>query len=419
MLLFDCPPLVLSILTSLLIIISTIYISFIVYSFVIKKWSIFISSIIVTILSIFLVQVFATTIHENDIPFINWFKGLHISIYIVCISLSILGLVGIFIYLYLYHKKHITSYSIIQAFNTSKEGFLYFEEDGSCLLINKKMEEIASSLTKKYILNGYDFLKIVKDKTIKLDNGKVYKFTDKELMIDRQPYFFRKPNETKIHELIALDITELVNQNNQLELDNKKLQQLNNDLVLYNKRMLEVISYREILETKVNIHNEMNELVLQSAYLLTNNDKKEKERILSKWENNAYLLYKEAQHRSDEDYLKDILTLGDAIGIRIDYKTSLDVLPSEDIINLFIHASKESLTNVAKHTTHKNLIIELDKNNDHIIMRFKNENNDQNIEIKMGGGLTNLSKHVEQLNGKMIIENKENFILTIEVPNAI
>ena len=419
MFLYNCPLLTLSILTSLTIVLSTIYIAFIVYSFVIKKWALFIVTTTITTLLVFLVQVFAVTIHANDIPFVNFFKQLHISIYIVLISLSLIGVIAIIIYLQFYNKKHITSNSIIQAFNTSKDGFLYFEEDGSCLLINKKMEEIASSITKTYILNGYDFLKLIKDKIITLDNGSVYKFIDKVIKVSRKPYFFRKAELSNVYELIALDVTELFEQNRQLELDNKKLKQLNNELIQYNKKMLEVICHREILETKQNIHNEMNELVLQSAYLLDKDDQKEKAKILSKWENNAYLLSKEGKQQNGEEYIQDLLLLADTIGIKIVCDDYSQIFNSGDIDSLFIHASKESLTNIAKHTKAKRLIIEIEKNNGKTIMRFINENNENTEAIKMGGGLTNLCKHVEQLNGKMLIENKESFILTIEVPDAV
>ena len=140
---------------------------------------------------------------------------------------------------------------------------------------------------------------------------------------------------------------------------------------------------------------------------------------LSKWENNAYLLSKEGKQQNGEEYIQDLLLLADTIGIKIVCDDYSQIFNSGDIDSLFIHASKESLTNIAKHTKAKRLIIEIEKNNGKTIMRFINENNENTEAIKMGGGLTNLCKHVEQLNGKMLIENKESFILTIEVPDAV
>ena len=92
---------------------------------------------------------------------------------------------------------------------------------------------------------------------------------------------------------------------------------------------------------------------------------------------------------------------------------------NDKLVSLFTHACKEALTNVAKHTNSKEMIVELKKESNTIVMSFINKNNKNTKTIKKGGGLVNLEKHVEQLQGKMVIINKEQFILRIEVKDVL
>ena len=118
---------------------------------------------------------------------------------------------------------------------------------------------------------------------------------------------------------------------------------MNKELAAYNEETLEVVRHKEILSAKVNIHNEMNSLVLQSSYLLNNYDKKEAEKLLSKWENNALLLSKEAEINSKVDFINDLAILSDAIGVSIDCDDYSLVEKNEKITSLFVEVTKESL----------------------------------------------------------------------------
>ncbi len=413
MMMYECPMILNALLSVALIALSVVYIAFIFYSFIIKKYALFSSSIVIAVIVIFLIQVFALTIRGNESAFTTFFNHLPIWLYFLVISIFFVIAALFGGYLVIYNRRHITPNSIIEAFNTSKDGFLYFESDGACILINETMVNIVSDINKEYILNGYDFLNKVKGQTITLENGLTYKFIDKEISI-------RDRNESKtVTELIALDVTELVNKNRELEEDNNKLKALNTELIEYNKNMLEAIHHEEILKAKINIHNEMNELILESSYLLTNDDKEKKEKILNKWENNALLLFKEAEHHNDDDFIHDLGVLADAIGVKMKCDNYSIISQNDKLVGLFTHACKEALTNVAKHTNSKEMTIELKKENNTIVMSFINKNNKNTKTIKKGGGLVNLEKHVEQLQGKMVIINKEQFILRIEVKDVL
>ncbi len=413
------PPVVVILIFIWILIVNCFFVFFGVRYFIIKKYVLSTISFLVSALLIFVIQFVTLFLKDSNDIISLWFAHLPLFVYIIVLCL-ISGLVVLSsIHLYKYSKSHISFNSIVKAFNISNEGFLYFDKDGACLLINNKMAEIAFNLTKKYILNGYEFLKLVENKTITLDNGCTYKFISKEITVPSGLLFTKQNDSQVVNELIALDVTELVKKNELLKEDNKKLEEMNKELISYNENMLDTIRDKEILSAKINIHNEMNSLVLQSSYLLTSDNKEEKKKILSKWENNALLLSKEAENNPATDVMSDLKTLADAVGVAIECKDYSIIASQEILINIFAKAAKESLLNIAKHTENKKIIIDIKRNKGVISMSFINTNNKNTKPIVKGGGLTNLEKSVNELGGKMTIINKEQFILRIEVKDAI
>ena len=183
MMMYECPMILNALLSVALIALSLAYIYSVIYSFIIKKYALFSSSIVIAVIVIFFIQVFALTIRGNESAFTVFFNHLPIWLYILVISLFFVIAALFGGYLVIYNRRHITPNSIIEAFNTSKDGFLYCESDGACILINETMVNIVSDINKEYILNGYDFLDKVKGQTITLENGLTYKFIDKEIRI--------------------------------------------------------------------------------------------------------------------------------------------------------------------------------------------------------------------------------------------
>ena len=414
----NCPQIVIALIFSWVLLLDMVFVFFGIRYFIFKKYVLTTVSFLVALLMAFVAQVMTSFIKGGEDALSTWFAHLPLFVYIIVLSVITVAVPILSVHIYQHTRRHVSSNSIIKGFDTSNEGFLYFDEDGACLLINKTMAKIASSLTKNYILNGNKFLKLVKDQTITLEDGSTYKFIDKQITIPFGSSFVNKNDSQVINELIALDVTELVKKNELIKEDNEKLKKMNKELVSYNEKMLEVIRHREILSAKINIHNEMNSLVLQSSYLLSNDNKEERQNILSKWENNALLLCKEAENNND-DFINDLKTLADAIGIKMEYDDFSPIMSNEKIASLFVKATKDSLLNVAKHTKNKKIIIDIKRDKDIITMSFINDNNVNTKPIIKGGGFTNIEKSVEELNGKMTIINDKQFILRIEVKDAL
>ena len=404
------PNIVIAIIFSIYLLLIASYFFISILYFINKKYIIFSITLFSSLLLAFISLIMTDFIKNNDHKFSNFFSRLPLFIYIILIVVCIIFIPIFSIHIYKYSKNNISYNSIKDSFNASNDGLLYFDSDGACLLINNKMEEIASLLTKSYILNGFSFLELVKDKKITLSNGKTFKFIYNTI---------NTLNEEEINEIIALDVTKIVEKNELLDVENKKLKEANKKLASYNNQTLELIRHKEILNAKINIHNEMNALVLQSSYLLSNDNYDERMKLLSKWENNALLLCKEVEYDNNLDFISDLNILADAINVKIICNDYSLIKSNDKIISLFVLATKEALLNIAKHTDSKELFINITKDNDILTISFINDNNKNISPITKGCGLNNVLKAVNELNGKMDIINNEKFILKIEVKDAV
>ena len=416
--LIDLPILGIAIFTSIIFILFALLFVISIYFYRSKKHLLFALSIILNIPLILIFVCVSFEMCNNGNAFTNFFVIVPFYIYIIYLVVTFTFLVLSIIFLQKWYRNNITSDSFMDAFDKMEEGVLYFDDDGICLLINSSMITILEGILSHNISNAYDFFDLLNNQIITTKEGKTYKFISSDLSINRRELFFiyKKIN---VHELIAFDITDLSNANKQLQIDNEKILLHNQSLMEYNKNMQNIIRNKEILSAKIRIHDEMNNLLLKTSYLLTSDDIKEKKEILNKRKNNILLLCKEASSENEENIIDDLLTLANGVGVSVTFH-NYQLLKNEEVIKLFINAAKESILNVAKHTKSKQLNIDVKLENGKYYLRFINDNSlSKNKPVSLGGGLKELQRHVNSLNGIMYIKSNDQFILTIEVDYVV
>ena len=358
-------------------------------------------------------------ISGNNENILELFKDMPYIVYLVINIVSTIIIIIMFVLLYMWDKNNLSAFSLQQAYDKSDEGILYFDDNGLCLLINKKMHEIGWLILGEQISNGFDFYNKVNNKTITLNDGRIFKFVSYESIIKDINTIFSKEKNRHVYQLIGYDVTELEKKNEELRVDNKRLEIQNKALKEYNQNMQHIIHDNEILSAKIQIHDEMNSLILKTSYLIDNDNETERINILNKWKSNIILLLKEASEENDDiEIINDLETLGKAFGIKVTIN-NLELIKNEKISKLFIKKSKECLINVAKHSNAKELKINVTKENDNFILEFINSNNKNKKEIIFGGGLKEIQRQVEELHGKISVNNEDNFIVKVEVSDAI
>ena len=413
--LYDTPTIALAIFSAYVFLIMCFTI-FITISFIKnKRWINVVLAVLSFIILFFLYQILHS-VSRNETNSIFYPLG-DASFYIylsIVIALSLL-ITYLAIYFIIWNKNHIIYTSIINAFDVFLLGVLYFDSNGTVLLVNNTMIDIFSYLGIKENFNTETFKEFVNNKIITLNNGETYHFSISQISIERKKnYFSNKKYAAFIYEVTAKNVTEINNKTTLLKEENERILANNKLLVAYHEQIPDIIRHQEILKAKINIHEEMNELLLSTVYLLDNDDQELRKEILNKWKNNALLLSKENEDNVNQDMVNDLKTLSKTLGINIDFH-HLDDIKELNIRKLFMIVGKETLLNVAKHTSDKKLIIDVVKNNNHYVMTFANEEGNKNKNITYGSGLTNIKRHVEELNGKMEVINEDNFIVKVEV----
>ena len=283
-------------------------------------------------------------------------------------------------------------------------GICCFLDSGRVLFSNIRMNELCEALTSVPLLNGNTFSDAVSDGILSV-GGRVWHFTSRDFYLDGR----------NLHEIIASDVTTEYAKTKALEKDKEDLSKLNRELREYYLSIDDAVSRQEILQAKVNIHDEMNRLMLSTA-AADINDTAELDRVFSLLEQNVLLLCMEAKETANE---KDgIEKLAHALKINLIWQGELPGKLSETQRILFFSACQEALANAVKHAQAKTMKISFAETETHIDCLFTNDGKIPEKEVKFTGGLSNLRVLAENQNAGVSIEQGEEFTLVLRFPKG-
>lgn len=196
-----------------------------------------------------------------------------------------------------------------------------------------------------------------------------------------------------------------------LEKDKLELSRIKKELEDYNLSINEVVKHQEILQAKINIHDEMNKLMLSTVM---NEDAKELDKIFSLWEQNTLLLSKEVEDIQVEESIKRLTELAKSLKMTLVWdENALSILNNEQKGVFFITA-QEAMANASKHASATNICISIEELNECIKCKFINKINTPIENVKFAGGLSNLEKLLKKYGASIKAEvNNDDFVLTL------
>ncbi len=302
-------------------------------------------------------------------------------------------------------EEHITPMSVKDSIDMLHAGLCYWEDGGRIILSNKKMDEICLAISGEMLLNGEKFYECIETECMPMPDG-------------RRKYFFHNPVEfedKQIHELIAVDVTELYKKNELLEQETISLQRMNESLRRYNQNIEDTVRKQEILDAKVYIHDEMNRLMLvTTANAETPMSEEEFKEILTLWRNNAILLGAESGKARVNTDITEVNQLAELLGIRLSWKGEHLLSLPDAIKEVFVMVAREAIANAVKHAEAKNITIRIHKSDEKILIEISNDGKLPADTISMGGGLTNIKRMVEEKKGRFKVEVNEQFHMILE-----
>ncbi|MCR5456744.1 MAG: hypothetical protein K6F14_01570 [Clostridiales bacterium] len=337
----------------------------------------------------------AVTQAVNGLPYWLW-----LSACIIFTGLSVL-LISYNIH---YEKTFITPDSIKAYLDQIPCGICCWQDNGRVLFSNVCMNSLCMSLTGEPLLNGNQFRNALTGEMAEVE-GKKWRFSYRETVL----------NGEHLHDLIASDITEEYSKTLALEKDRAELSRITRELRDYSFSIDETVRHQEILEAKVNIHNEMNRLML-SSMAAESEDPEALDNILSLWEQNALLLCREAGEAEENRALSRIESLAEALKIRLIWEQNIPDNLSETQRSLFFSAAQEAVSNASKHAGASELRISFESDGSYIHCSFTNDGKVGNKDIPFSGGLGNLLRLAEKQNAKVSVKSGDNFVLSLSFP---
>ncbi len=299
-----------------------------------------------------------------------------------------------------YDKNFITPGSIKLFLDGLPCGICCWRENGRVLFSNVSMNILCAALTGNPLLNGNRFREAVKGDILTVD-GQVWRFSCRDIVLDGE----------KLIEMVASDITAEYAKTEALEKDKADLALLNRKLKEYYLSMDDAVRRQEILQAKVNIHDEMNRLMLSTMAAGTA-DTAELDRIFTLWEQNALILCMEADGEGG-DSLEELAA---ALKLELCRQDDIPEALSEKQRGLFFSAAKEAMVNAVKHTGAKTLAIGFEETEDRIICRFTNDGAVPVNAVHFSGGLKNLALIAKKQGATVSAESDKSFTLTLCFP---
>ena len=309
-----------------------------------------------------------------------------------------------------YEGRALTLSSIKEALNKMPTGLAFIRGNGRLIFSNKTIQSIAEKMTGDALKDGNRFWDEVmknKDRRIRLSDGTVWQM-ERTLLTSVYP---------NVEQISAVNVTEQAHIRKRLEEEIRKKQENNQRLRIYGERVTESTRQKEILHTKIRIHDDLGHALLATRHCLEEGaDPEEKEYVLRLWRQNRILMSGGQVNKKLSSSLDDLMTAADAVGVRI---TIEGQMPKEDsaawrLMETLLH---ESLTNTVKHAGGDQLNLKIQIDEDGVWMETTNNGTPPKKAVIEGGGLSMLRHRVEESYGPMEVVSRPAFMIRVYLPS--
>lgn len=324
-----------------------------------------------------------------------------------------------------HRRESITRASVRESVDNLPAGLCFALEGGLPLMVNRTMEDLCQRITGDGLLNANRFWETLRGHrspadvpeieaadavSVKMNDGRIWVFTRKKITVDGGP----------VVQFMATDATDLYALGRRLEEDNRALADMNRRLSQYGENVTELTRDEEILETKMQIHDTLGQILMASRVALASAEERDPafiRELFGKWKQSVALLRHEAVPAASDgaDPVRQIEEAAEAAGMRVVFRGRF---PREDraATHLLFTATREALTNAVRHAGAGLLEVEITETAGFWRAVFRNDGEQPAEPIVEGGGLSGLRKRVEDAGGTMTVRADPAFSLTVTAP---
>ena len=321
----------------------------------------------------------------------------------VLLTLLVISLIyeaasGMYMYYKYFKKESIKDFAIKTIVDTSDFGILVLKGKKTDL-INNTMYEILRKLDikKEYVTN------IAKKSEKQLNGNYVVKVENKHFM-----FLINKS------EIIAFDVTEEYNLQNELNEQNKKIECNNKELIAGIENIEELEREKNLLKLKNRYHDVLGQnLSVLQQYLNKQNISQES------FEEIKFMIKKMFVDIEDTD--EPNINLENLIKIHKKNGTNINMigkLPQDkNVAKVFFEIIREATTNAIKHAGSTNIFVEIKEALEETSMVIKNDGKKPNEFITENEGIRDMRKKANKINATFYIETVPEFSVNLMIKN--
>lgn len=309
-----------------------------------------------------------------------------------------------------YRESHLTPWSVKEALDLLPAGVVFAEENGNIVFTNLTMKRILSIMTGKILTNVQPLTEQwgKENKVFQValpDDSQVWQFARNGIVEDGKKYI----------QLTATDVTASVRIHEELQGKNQKLREIKRRLEIYNRKAEQIIISQELLNARMQVHNETGHVLLASRHYMDHPNAVDEAALLETLKlTNAHLLKEYEEDDTDRDQLSEALEMAREIGVTVRLS---GFIPEDGARRTVLAAAiNECATNTRKHADGDLLEVEIEDSGKQCMISLVCNGEVPMKPISESGGLASLRTLVENAGGSMEISSSSVFKIIIFIP---
>lgn len=341
---------------------------------------------------------------------------------IVIIAEIILAFVPIFeiIFNTTRSRRVITEKSVKNALDNLPAGILFFDSDSFAVLTNHTMLTLLNELTDgdvrmmkqlDDVLNGKSPPASARridadDRTFIFSDGRIRTFEKSVIVCSGKKY----------SQFTANDVTDIYKIKQELEYDNELLRKASDNLRMLSQNVVTATREEEILNFKMQIHDDLGRSITAVRRYLTQNDSSQNaDELIDMWRESVTLMKKDNETQTDDE-LGFLISSAEKMGLEIIIRGEM---PSgSETAYTVISAVRTCLINAVRHADASKMYVDIKRGSDDIEIKITNNGIPPDGEITEGGGLSALRRRAEKNAGTMTVISRPKFAVIIKISAA-
>lgn len=305
---------------------------------------------------------------------------------------------------------------IKESFDNMPIAVCFFDDKGIIRLTNHRMLTVSNELCSRGIQTLSEFhealqapqkASLIDEKTL------MYRFFDGTVLRFEETHI-TDGNGKKYTQITAVDVTALVEVQEELRHENKQLAEANAAARRLYENMAEIVRDEEILSMKMRVHDDIGHSIIAAKKALMNDEDIEAVRKnASIWENSIELLHHANSMNEQSDDLEYAIKRAEALGVKIIIDGEFPT--REKLRHLFSLALRECTNNCVKHANGNEIYAEISHRDNRCFLTVTNNGNPPAKEITEGGGLSGLRSRFERNSGTMTVKSFPKFELVVSL----